>query len=82
MSISERLANLTVLLGKGPGYVLVALLEVAVACVIAHLGKDLSGLAYVFGAINVPFYGTGVWKAMSDNKATVLGGTNGAALVK
>ena len=68
MTLSEHFTNVTVALGKGPGYVLVAILQVLVAAVAAHFGKDLTGLSLVYGAINVPFYGTGVWKAMSDNK--------------
>ena len=56
-------------LGKGPGFILVALGEVLVGGVCAYLGKDLIGLSAVFGTINVPLYGAGVWKASSDNAA-------------
>jgi len=72
MTFSEHIVQLTVAMGKGPGYVLVAILQVLVAAVAAHFGKDLTGLSLVYGAINVPFYGTGVWKAMSDNKAATV----------
>lgn len=69
MTVSEHVSEFTVMLGKGPGYVLVAMIEVGIAAIVAHFGKDLTGLSLVYGAINVPFYGSGVWKAVSDNKA-------------
>ena len=67
--LPATVSTFLVSLGKGPGFILIAFAEVVAGGACAYLGKDLVGLATVFGAINVPLYGAGAWKASSDNAA-------------
>jgi len=56
--------------GKGPGFLALAFFEVAAGFIIAYYKPDaLAGLATVLGAVNVPVYGGGAWKAAAEAKA-------------
>jgi hypothetical protein len=54
-------------IGKGPGFVAVALLEVIITAILAWRAIDLTSYALALAAINGPLYGAGAWKAHSDN---------------
>jgi hypothetical protein len=60
--------NLIQLLGKGPGYVALAVAELIAGTWLATRGSDLSGFALVLGAVNAGVYGGGVMKAMAEAK--------------
>jgi hypothetical protein len=56
------------LLGKGPGYVALAVAELGVGAWLAARGADLSGFALILGAVNAGVYGGGAWKAAAEAK--------------
>ena len=60
-------------LGKSPGFIVLALVEVVLAVTLIYIGKDVGYLPAIYGAINVPVYGAGAWKASSDNKVIANG---------
>jgi hypothetical protein len=62
-------------LGKGPGLTLVGLLQTGLGYSLALAGKDLSGFAYVVGAVNVGLFGGGAIKAHAEAKANGTRGT-------
>lgn len=66
--LAEYAARIGRSLGKGPGFILIGVLEVAVALMVAKSGKDLSGLSMCFAAINAGVFGGGAMKAMSEAK--------------
>ncbi len=60
--------NMPEWLGKGPGYVVVALFEATAGVVLACLQVDLTGFAAVLTAINVPLFGGGAVKVWAQSK--------------
>lgn len=57
------------LIGRGPGYILLAALQACIGGALALRGCDLSGYAMVLGAVNVAAYGGGAWKAHTDSRS-------------
>ena len=64
-------------IGKGPGFVTVAVLEITLAFTLAVQAKELSGFVAALGVVNAALYGGGAFKAHSDNKLAANGVTNG-----
>jgi hypothetical protein len=69
-----KMSELVQLLGKGPGYVALAVAELGVGAWLAARGADLSGFALVLGAVNAGVYGGGAWKVAAEARN---GGGNG-----
>lgn len=63
-----RMSEIVSALGKGPGFLLLALIEVAITAILLAKGIDGTGIAAALGAINIPVYGGGAWKAAAEAK--------------
>jgi hypothetical protein len=61
-----KMSELLQLAGKGPGYIALAFLEVAIAGGLLSRGIDGSAIAAAFGAINLGVYGGGAFKVASE----------------
>lgn len=61
--------QLLLALGKGPGFLALAFVEVGLAALLVYNGFVLDSFVLALGAINVPVYGSGAAKAWSDNAA-------------
>ena len=68
MSLTNPIPFLLQKLGKGPGMMALAFTEVILAYFLSQGGTDLTGYALVLGAVNVPVFGGGAWKAHSEAK--------------
>jgi hypothetical protein len=68
MPLSNPIPFLLQKLGKGPGMMALAFTELILAYFLAKGGVDLNPYAVVIGAINVPVFGGGAWKAAAEAK--------------
>jgi hypothetical protein len=58
-------------LGKGPGFVIVAIIIVVGLLVLSYTGKDVAALTGPLGAFVAAFYGAGFAKSAIDKYAEV-----------
>lgn len=55
--------------GKGEGFIFLAIIEVAIIVAVAIAQPEaLANLTGPLGAVNIPVYGGGAWKAASEAK--------------